>query len=91
VAASTRALITCTALAASSMLAPMLIAGTQFSGAIPWIEFAFPGIWLLVVAYQIKKGSPHTAWLIAGAPFALFWPVLALSIDYSCRFGGDCL
>ena len=54
-------------------------------------SFVASFLWVIVLAYAFKGHGYAAMWLLAEAPFALYWPSVLLLIGLACRFGDNCL
>jgi hypothetical protein len=54
-------------------------------------SFVASFLWLIVLIYAFKGYGHAAMWLLAEAPFALYWPSVILLIGLACRFGDHCL
>ncbi len=48
-------------------------------------------LWAAVVVDALRTFGRRGRWLLLGLPLCLLWPVSALFLWASCRFGHDCI
>jgi hypothetical protein len=54
------------------------------SGIAMWVSFTLAGCWTVLLIGGLYKFKKRGLWLLIGAPFALFWPVVLGLMVQAC-------
>lgn len=81
----------CYLVALTAGFLPAICARSTHPDLAVYTSFGLSVLWVGAMLYGFKHGDEQMPRKMLGFPLVLFWPMIGLLAEISCRFGHDCL